>query len=300
MLEGLGEVLWHTGKIPEALQLLTHAHDIAEKSHRRERLIAIDAKLAQALVAAGQYQVALELIAKSLAQGDQFANELLLSRSQSYLGLAEWDRALEAASAALERAPASIEARIFISQALIALGRSPDAVKVIDAGLQYEPQNADLVLYKAEALLEGQIDVDQARRLLTRYTDRAGSATVSPERLPAALMARSADGNAQFFVAALYCALGRYDDALKAVEKALEISLKGKGEYREAPAQQLKAELLEKRGELEQAASFFYEAGRRFLWRNEYDKAVEQLGRSTDFDSSSGDLLVPSRSPQNA
>ncbi len=284
VLEGLGEVLWHTGKIPEALQLLTRAHDIVEKGDHKERLTAIDAKLAQALVAAGLYQAALEVIANSLAAGDQFTNELLLSRSQCYLALAEWEKALDAAQAAQEKTPASTEARILSSQALIALGRCSDAAKVVDDGLQYDLQNPDLVLYKAEALLEDQIDVGQGRRLLVLYKERAGSAAVTPETLPPALVARSADGNAQYFVAELYRALGRYDDALKAVERALEIGLSGKAEYREAPAQQLKAELLEKRGDLQQAANFYYEAGRRFLWRNECNDAVAQLARSAELD----------------
>ena len=287
VLEGLGEVLWHTGKIPEALQLLTSAHDITEKSDRKDRLAIIDAKLAQALVAAGQYQAALDMIAKSLEGGGRFTNQLLLSRTQCYLGLARWDEALEAAKAVQEKSPASIEARILSSQAFIALGRYSDADKVVDEGLQYDLQNLDLLLYKAEALLEGQIDLEQARRLLARYAERAGSAAVAPSSLPPALVARSADGNAQHFMAELYRALGRPDDALKAVDKALELGLKkGEEDYREAPAQQLKAELLEKRGELDQAANFYFEAGRRFLWRNEYENAVEQLRRSTGLDKS--------------
>lgn len=286
VLEGLGEVLWHTGKIPEALRLLTQAHDIAANSDHQERLAAIDAKLAQALVAGGEYKVALDVIKESLPKSEQFANELLLSRSQSYLGLAEWDEALEASKAAQERTSASIEARILSSQALIALGRYSDADKVVDEGLQYDLQNLDLLLYKAEALLEGQIDLEQARGLLARYAERAGSAAITPNTLPAALVARSADGNAQYFVAELYRALGRPDDALKAVDKALEIGLRGQEPYREAPAHQLKAELLEKRAEPEQAANFYFEAGRRFLWRNEYENAVEQLRRSTDLDKS--------------
>jgi len=279
-LEGLGETLWHTGQIPDALQSLTRARDIAEHGEHKDRVAIIDAKLAQALVAAGQYQVALDLITKSLDGGDRFTNQLLLSRVQCYLGLAEWDKALEAAQVAQARTPVSTGTRILSCQALIALGRCSDAVKVIDEALQYDLQNPDLLLYKAEALLEGQIDEDQARRLLTRYTDRAGSAAVTPEKLPAALSARSADGNAQYFLAELYCALGRDDEALKAVNKALEIGLLGEGDYREAPAQLLKAELLEKRGERQQAAEFFYEAGRRYYWRNEYDKAQQQLRRS--------------------
>ena len=284
-LEGLGEVLWRSGKLPEALQLLTNAQEIAEKGGHIERLMAVDAKLAQVLVASGQYQVALDMIAKSLAEGDRFANELLLSRSQCYLALAEWDKALEAAKAAQERTPASIEARILSSQALIALGRCSDADKVVDEGLQYDLQSLDLLLYKAEALLEGQIEVDQGRRLLARYTERAGSAAVTPGTLPAALMARSADGNAQYFVAELYCALGYHDDALKAVEKALEIGLSGKTQYREAPAQQLKGRLLQNR-DARGAAECFYEAGRQFLWRNDFDTAVELLRESADLDSS--------------
>jgi tetratricopeptide (TPR) repeat protein len=208
VLEGLGESLWHNSNISEALEFLTRAHEIAAHGAHRERLMAIDAKLAEVLVSAGQYEAALDRIAESLAEGDRFATELLLSRSQCYLALAQPEKALEAAEAAQQREPASVEARVIRSQALIALGRGSDAVNVIDEALQYDPQRQDLLLYKAQALVEGQIDVRQGRRLLAHYAERAGAEIITPNTLPAALRARSADGNAQYFLAELYRALG--------------------------------------------------------------------------------------------
>ena len=284
LLEGLGETHWRIHNVQEALEFLTRAHEMAGKGDHRERLMAIDAKLAQVLVEAGEYQLALERIAESLAKGDRFADELLLSRSQCYLALAQPDKALEAAEAAQQRAPASVEARILRTQALIALGRCPDALQVIDEALQNDPQRPDLLLYKAQALLEGQIEVRQGRQLLTRYAKRAGADAVSPKTLPFALTARKSDGKALYFVAELYRAVDHPDEALKMVDQALAIGMGAEADYREAPAQQLKGELLEQSGQKDQAATFLYEAGRRFLWRNDYETAVEQLRRSIELD----------------
>jgi tetratricopeptide (TPR) repeat protein len=282
VLEGLGEALFRAQRFEDAVSVLNRAHEIAAKGEFRERLMAIDAKLARVLVAVGQFQAALDRIAEALTEGDRFKDELLLSRSQCYLSLAQPDKALEAAEAAQQLQKASIEARLWRAQALIALGRYSDAVIVVDEALQYDPQRLDSLLHKAQALLEGQIDARQGRRLLERYAERAGPVAITPQTLPSALEARKADGNAQYFIAELYRAVGYPDQALKALEQALHLGFGPAPQYREAPAQQLKGELLEKSGQKDLAADFYYEAGRRFLWRGDYNTAIEQLRRAAD------------------
>ena len=222
VLEGLGETSWRTGNIPEAQEFLSRAYELTRLGLHPERLMAIDAKLAQVLVAAGQYQPALDRIEESLAHGDRFAGELLLSRSQCYLALAKGDQAADVAEAALAREPASNEARLLLAQALISLGSYVEALKIIDEALQSDPQRPEILLYKAQALLEGQIEVGQGRRLLARYAERAGNMAVSPDRPPAALVARGDIGSAQYFLSELYRAVGYADEALKAVEKGSE------------------------------------------------------------------------------
>jgi len=111
-------------------------------------------------------------------------------------------------------------------------------ILVVDEALQYDPQRLDSLLYKAQALLEGQIDARQGRRLLERYAERAGPVAITPQTLPSALEARKTDGNAQYFIAELYRAVGYPDQALKALEQALQLGFGPAPQYREAPAQQ--------------------------------------------------------------
>src|SRR5262249_43057966 len=106
---------------------------------------------------------------------------------------------------------------------------------------------------------------------------RAAQAAVTPTTLPGALEARRANVNTQYFLAELYRAVGYLDEALNMVDQALKTGLGLETEYRDAPAQQLKGELLEARGELQDASTSLYEAGRRFLWRNDYEPAATIL-----------------------
>src|SRR6266567_4752998 len=282
--EGLGEAQWHLHDVPLALQTLTRAHELALREPFTDRLMSINARLARALEAEGQYRPALDRIADSLEKGDRFAGELLLIRSRCYLALASPNEALEAAEAASKRDPFSVEARLLCSQALIAIGRYQDALSVIDEASQMDPTRIEVRLYKAQALVEGRIDVPQGRRLLARYALHVGTNALSPDALPPYLAARKTDSNLLFFLAELYRAFGNLEDALKVLEEALQKGIGTDGDYGEAPALQLKGELLEAIGEREKAAESLFEAGRRFLWRKEYEVAVAQLGHSAELD----------------
>lgn len=285
--EGLGEAQWYLRELDRAQESLKRAYDLACSEPFTDRLMSINAKLARALEAEGQYEGALARIAESLDKGNRFADELLLIRSRCYLALGRPTEALEAAEAATNRDTRSIDARLLCSQALIAAGRYQDAVNAIEAASQIDPTRVEVRVYKAQALIEGQIDISQGRRLLARYAMHAEIDVLSPDALPAYIVARKTNSNTLFFLAELDRAFGKLEEALKKVEEALQQGIGSDRDYGEAPALQLKGELLEAKGDKEKAAEALFEAGQRFLWRKEYEVAVAQLRHSVD--------LIPNR-----
>ena len=142
------------------------------------------------------------------------------------------------------------------------------------------------------ALLLGRIrlftgEYEKARKLFGQATEdcpetaKMAADFLTSEYLPVTL--RMSDGNARFILAQLYSEIGQKERALSTINNAIELGLSDKTRYPEAPAQALKAELLEAIGD-KQAAYWFYEAGRRYYWRGEYDRACDLLERAADLE----------------
>lgn len=111
-----------------------------------------------------------------------------------------------------------------------------------------------------------------------------GAALLLPERLPDAFSfpMKEGSGNAEFILAQFYRELGFPQEALHRVNRALGLGMEGLYRYPETPALLLKAQLLEEAGDREGAATRYYEAGRRFSWRNDFTQAVEYLTRAKE------------------
>jgi tetratricopeptide (TPR) repeat protein len=100
------------------------------------------------------------------------------------------------------------------------------------------------------------------------------------QRLPRAL-AEPKDAHAYFVLAQVFRIFGQYVEAGQQVDRALDLGFSGEN-YPDAPARQFKAELLEMAGERQEAAGWFYEAGRRFSWRGEQDQAIGLLKKAAE------------------
>ena len=100
--------------------------------------------------------------------------------------------------------------------------------------------------------------------------------------LPPAL-AEAKDGAAHLSLAEIYQVFGQTTPALASLETALVAGFTGE-QWPEAPASELQARLLEAANRMDDAAQSYYEAGRRFLWRNDYETAAEQLRHSAELD----------------
>ncbi len=277
--EGLGEALSRTGDLRQSAIVLADARNLALAQGLSERVTAIDAKLADVLVASGKYEEALSKVQNSLRMEERHAYQFLLARGQSYLALGEPEKALEAVNTADGIAKTgTVKLLLLRAQVFTALKRYSEAVTVADQVLQNDSFNYDAVLCKAEALIEGQLDPAQGRSLLKVYSEHSGAST-QIESLPLFQKSHELDGRFQYFLAELYYAFGRRDESLLAVNRALELGL-GDGNNPEAPVQRLKGELLENRDDAENAAQCFYLAGRAFYWRGDFFSACEQLQRA--------------------
>ena len=70
------------------------------------------------------------------------------------------------------------------------------------------------------------------------------------------------------------------DEALEAVNRAISIGVKLEGDYPERVAYRIKGEILESLDRKSEAADAFFEAGTRFVYRNENQVAVDLLDRA--------------------
>ena len=290
VFEGLGEALWKSSReettadtrqelAREAQEALEHAHNLVKSGHNLDRKATIQAKRARVLAASAKFERALEVIEADSDLPDSYTYEMQLTRSQCYLGLGKPNQALEAAVMAADHDPTVANPHVLQARAFAALGDYDDALIETNRALQIDPFNLEALLCQAQALIEGQFDLDRASRLIKHYVTESRveevKATLS---LPEFTVLRD-DGNFHFFLAHLRRGLGQLKEAQREVSRALELelSLDSSKTYPEAPALHLKAELLEEAGQKDAAFGLFYEAGRRFVWRHEYAKAAKIL-----------------------
>jgi len=185
-------------------------------------------------------------------------------------------------SAVLARAHGLLEPAVALAQGRWVASAWAESIGAAELAPAARAQVAVLLarvhLYLAEydlslAQLRTAMDLDPAE------ARNVASAFLNPDKLPPALKELK-DGNAHFGLARLLAVVGRSEDALRHVDEALQVGLTGTG-YPEAPAQQLKAELLQRMGGRDyEAGAWYFEAGRRFGWRNEHELARELLERA--------------------
>lgn len=281
VLEGLGEALWRTGDLGRAVGVLGDARNAAAERDP-ERVPLVDGKLAQVLAAAGRYDEALARIGDSVDESSRYADELLVIISECQLAAGRPEEALGAAERALERRPRAADAHLLRARALVALKRFNEASKAIDDASRLEPSSDEPLAAKAQALIEGQIDIEHGLHLLRRLAERTAAENLMNRARASVFPGRSHDGDARHFLARVLEVLGRHEDALSEVEEALSIGLTAVDESPDAPAKQLKAELLAALGRPDEAAGWHRSAGIDFYWRSAYETAAEQLQRAIE------------------
>jgi tetratricopeptide (TPR) repeat protein len=125
---------------------------------------------------------------------------------------------------------------------------------------------------------------DQAMQLAPDLAPTAAESLLStPVVGPNAEVERP--GDLEYALAQINWKLGRVEEALEHVTNALDAGIVGEGEYADADARELEANLLAETGRPEEAAGSFYDAGRRFSWRGEHQRAVHALHRAAELGS---------------
>lgn len=136
----------------------------------------------------------------------------------------------------------------FLGRIHLFLGQYEPALAAFQQALQADPQIAPAVITKL----------------------------ITPAYLPPEFDPKADNGQAYFMLARIWQLLGNVEEALRTVEMALSLNL-GEGSYLVAPVQRLKADLLAQTGQKAAAAQWYYEAGRRYSWREENDTASRLL-----------------------
>jgi tetratricopeptide (TPR) repeat protein len=178
-LEGLGEALWHTGQEREAIELQAQATRRADEMGDEQRRVRTRLKLARSLMRLERYEEALEVIEQGLAMREGAASaELLVAYGRCWLELGQAERALEAARQALAPGagnPGSAivaEAHAIQAAALYEAKQYGAAATAAEAALAVEPDHPLALRIRAQAMLDGGIDHEQALRLLQVYVRR--------------------------------------------------------------------------------------------------------------------------------
>ncbi len=298
VLEGLGQALWRSGKTERAVNILRKAYELARQVEQSDRLIPTNAKLVQALAAAGQYKNALSYMPADIMTNMPFAYEFLMVGGLCHLALGEPQEALIAAKSAAESRPTDCEPYLLCAQAYIALGEHEQAVSATNEALQRNPSNGDILFYQAQALIEGNIDLAQGLRLLETYREDGKEETLIERIQSASFSVRENDARMHYFRAQLYFTFSHdseityYQQAEQEIKRAFELQFLIAASKLEAPAQQLRGDILvasvRNKGldlsqpEAEQAASHYYEAGILFYNQQLYTEAEAGLKKAIE------------------
>jgi tetratricopeptide (TPR) repeat protein len=281
LAEGKGESLWRLGELDDAMAAFERGRQLAREGRHRERLVPIESKMAGVMVAQRRHADALMAISEILARDDRYAYELEVNRAQCHLALGRPKLALEAASMASKRRPTAVEPLVLRAQALMVTGQHRGAVVTMDEAIRYAPASAEVQRTRIQAMIEGQIDLDQALRLLARQLAASDPAAASAAASPW-LGPRDGNGPWHFFCAHQRRLNGDLEGAVQEVDRALEAGLVSAmySRYPDIPAHQLRGRLLRSLDRPQQAAESFLEAGRRLGWEDQHAAAVAELKRA--------------------
>jgi len=278
--EGLGQALGLNGRPEDGLRHLDRAQQLATLGTDAERVPAIVAKRIHLLCQLGKWSEALSELTATSDLDAPFATERAIYRAKACLGLGLGEDALKVTNEAVSRSPDQIEALAEQALALVATGNYLTAVETVDAALQRDPTRKDLLLAKAQTLIEGQVDLEWGRRLLEKYAHESSGQEPPLISLPDGIMSPQH----RYFRAELLRAFRRPKDALAEVDAALADPSWSSGAALSAPAHELKASLLEHLGR-DGAAEELVQSGIAYYFGSNYRQADSTFTRASSLKS---------------
>ena len=275
ILESLGDALRDSGRGHEAIAYLKTALEAARTDGRPDRISTIATKLGRALAAAGDHETALEHLTETVGEGDPYVYERMLARGESLMAVGRLGTALEAATEAERLRPKAVHPQVIKAQVYLSRHEFELALEAADRSLGTDPSSDAAIITKAQALIEGQLDPKQGRRLLRRHVKRHGDGRV-PGLLKLARQGRAAEAGVWIVHGELALAGGDLPAAQAALSQAQE-QLDGETAVVLAAAHRLRAALLKEEGAAEPAALALSAAGDAYIDAGMFSLAVAVL-----------------------
>ncbi|MFG2498080.1 hypothetical protein ACGFSB_07640 [Streptomyces sp. NPDC048441] len=261
LLEELATACEACGLLPEAVARLGRAAGLARAAGRRDALSSLSLRLAVLLEAVGEVDDAEARLSSVWVVEPPAAARLLAVTARCRLRRGESEEALRRARSAVGLDPRSMYGARTCATVLLAGNDYEEAIKAADAGLARVPEDSELSFLRMAALLESQQDLPRAEARFERLIARIGAETASGLAERTAVYRRPEDGNGHYLRAVVAHASGDRPQALRAIERALELGLSTGELDADVPALRLRAVLNEKSGDPEAAAADYAAAG---------------------------------------
>jgi tetratricopeptide (TPR) repeat protein len=175
VLEGLGEALWRDGQPEPAIEQLEQAARRADAIGDRRRQASTRLTWCRVLLDQQRYSEALSIAKEAVSLG-HLTPELELVVGLCQLALGKSMPALDAADRALSHGKLAedvhTEVEVLRARAHLELRHYREATEAADRALQRSPAHTFAIRVKAQALLEGELDVYRGIRLLQVYTEQ--------------------------------------------------------------------------------------------------------------------------------
>jgi tetratricopeptide (TPR) repeat protein len=276
-LQLYGRALERLGRHEDAVAALQVAQRRAIDNAEDRTAIEIAIELARALLGADRVKLALAALPDPIPADDQLRGRTLQVRGSVLLASGAAEEALAVSREAAELIRHDPDALRVQAQALVALHRGEEALRIIDKGLNRNPTDEDLQLRRLLAQLESQEGLESADgwqlRFLHLHPNVISACVAEP-----AWRGRDDDGRAHYARAVLFWVLADFPQAVTESRRALELGLgEGLPPEPEAPVHALLAESLEKQGNLSAATEARFKAGLAYYYRGEWGEAAKHL-----------------------
>ena len=205
VLQGKAHLLMEDGKRTEALKLLKKALDKATTTDNSEIEKAVLLDMAEVWVEEDSGDAAIEILQNVEVTENKelkIRQQVLLGRT--YLLLQKTDAAIAIADNILAEHTNHLAAGILKVQALIVALQFKDALTLVHHLMANHTVTDELLFYKVEVLLEGNINIEEAAKLLVELKEKSGIQFIKTKLCQTHIRFRPQHGNDNFFVAQVY------------------------------------------------------------------------------------------------
>lgn len=288
LLQGEAEVLRKQDSYDAARDKISEAIALAEKNNDPDKLLSCRLTLAKIEYESGRFtelEQQLVLVGKPGNTQPDFAVRLL--KGKSLLTQNKHQESLLLADEMIAETN-SIDAHVLKLQCLIYASRYNEALETVHKALISNPVADDLLFYKMEVLIEGNINREEAFDIFQDLKRRKGIDFICDKLKDPYIRFRTHHGNDNFFIAQLYLWMPErfsHEQLLAEADKAIAEVVNVKDmQYPHGIVYRLKAEAYEGMKDNANAAIFYHAAGKEFYWNRQYTIAAPLYHRAMELD----------------